>query len=173
MRSFALFCARLHSFALLCLRSFTLICALLRSFALFCQRPGSERPRLGTADSYLIGQRQMGRQNVSCDCIWGGGGRRAHSPKRTLEASASGLVWSVPASSKENDRASRNGREGEVSQVGGVQNRFWTGVLWYVFPSPEFSTPRLPLSDLAYIYICIYIYIYAVVRGFGPFFGLK
>ena len=24
---------------------------------------------------------------------------------------------------------------------GGVQNRFWGGVWWYVFPSPEFSTP--------------------------------
>ena len=26
---------------------------------------------------------------------------------------------------------------------GGVQNRFWGGVLWYVFPSPEFSPPPL------------------------------
>ena len=24
---------------------------------------------------------------------------------------------------------------------GGVQNRFWGGVLWYVFPSPEFFPP--------------------------------
>ena len=24
---------------------------------------------------------------------------------------------------------------------GGVQNRFWGGALWYVFPSPEFPPP--------------------------------
>ena len=31
--------------------------------------------------------------------------------------------------------------EGNVSYLGGVQNRFGGGVLWHVFPSPEFSTP--------------------------------
>ena len=30
---------------------------------------------------------------------------------------------------------------------GGVQNRFWGGDLWYVFPSPEFSPPPLFFSD--------------------------
>ena len=44
-----------------------------------------------------------------------------------------GLVWSVPVPSKE-----MTGRE---QSRWGIQNRFWGGVLWYVFPSPEFSTP--------------------------------
>ena len=58
---FALFCALLRSFALVCgltfalfcvnLRSFALICALLRAFARFCIRPRLERPRLGNANS--------------------------------------------------------------------------------------------------------------------------
>ena len=28
-----------------------------------------------------------------------------------------------------------------------IQNRFWGGALWYVFPSPEFSTPPSPLAE--------------------------
>ena len=41
-------------------------------------------------------------------------------------------------------RRTMTGREkGRGNRIigGGVQNRFWGGVLWYVFPSPEFSTP--------------------------------
>ena len=82
----------------------------------------------------------MGGQNVSCD--FGGG-------KRTIECALQnqfwrpqkvGFAWSVPVSSKENNRAKTNGG-GKRIIGGGVQNRFWEGVLWYVFPSPEFSTP--------------------------------
>ena len=53
-----------------------------------------------------------------------------------------GFAWSMPVSSKENNRAKTNG--GGVKTYhrwGGVQNRFWEGVLWYVFPPSEFSTP--------------------------------
>ena len=42
--------ALLHSFADWCLRSFALICALLRSFAWFCGRPRLEWQRLGTPE---------------------------------------------------------------------------------------------------------------------------
>ena len=52
-----------------------------------------------------------------------------------------GFAWSVPVSSKENNRAKTNGGGKRIIGGGGVQNRFWEGVLWYVFPSPEFSTP--------------------------------
>ena len=58
MRSVALFCALLRSFAHFCilafaylrLRSFARICALLRAFACFCVRPHLERLRLGISD---------------------------------------------------------------------------------------------------------------------------
>ena len=30
---------------------------------------------------------------------------------------------------------------------GGVQNRFWRGFFWYVFPSPDFSTPFAFFSE--------------------------
>ena len=53
-----------------------------------------------------------------------------------------GFAWSVPVSSKENNRAKTNGGGGGKRIIGGgVQNRLWEGVLWCVFPSPEFSTP--------------------------------
>ena len=52
-----------------------------------------------------------------------------------------GFAWSEPVSSKENNRAKTNEGGGKRIIGGGVQNRFWEGVLWYVFPSPEFSTP--------------------------------
>ena len=48
-----------------------------------------------------------------------------------------GLVWSVPISSKENDRAWKKGG-GTYHGWGGSKKRFWGGVLWF---SPEFSTP--------------------------------
>ena len=51
-----------------------------------------------------------------------------------------GFVWSAPVSSKESDRASTKGGGNRIIS-GGVQNRFWGGVLWYVFPSPEFPPP--------------------------------
>ena len=83
----------------------------------------------------------MGGQNVSCD--FGGG-------KRTIECALQnqfrrpknvGFALSVPASSKENNRAKTNGGGKRIIGWGGVQNRFWEGVLWHVFPSREFSTP--------------------------------
>ena len=57
-----------------------------------------------------------------------------------------GFAWSVPVSSKENNRAKTNGG-GKTYHKRGVQNRFWEGVLWYVFPSPEFSTPLCFFSE--------------------------
>ena len=82
----------------------------------------------------------MGGQNVSCDF---GGGKRTieHTLQNQFWRSQKvGFAWSVPDSSKENNRAKTNGG-GKRIIGGGVQNRFWEGVLWYVFPSPEFSTP--------------------------------
>ena len=38
------------------------------------------------------------------------------------------------------------GGGGKRTVGGGVQDRFEGGVLWYVFPSPEFSTPPLCFS---------------------------
>ena len=62
-----------------------------------------------------------------------------------------GFVWFVPVSSKENDRAGTKGGGGNRIVSGGVQNCFWGGALWYVFPSPEFSPPlffqALPEND--------------------------
>ena len=58
-----------------------------------------------------------------------------------------GFAWSVPVSSKENNRAKTNGG-GKRIIGGGVQNCFWEGVLWYVFPSPEFSNPPLFFSEV-------------------------
>ena len=71
----------------------------------------------------------MGGQNVSCD-FWGGK-RTIKCPLQTQfwRPQKVGFVWSVPVSG------------GKRIISGGVQNRFWGGVLWYVFPSPEFSTP--------------------------------
>ena len=57
-----------------------------------------------------------------------------------------GFAWSVPVSSKENNRAKTNG--GGKRMMGGIQSRFWEGVLWYVFPSHEFSTPPLFFSEI-------------------------
>ena len=85
--------------------------------------------------------------------FWGGGG------KRTIERGLQnqfwrpqkvGFAWSVPVSSKEHNRAKTNRGENHIIG-GGVQNRFWEGVLWYVFPSPEFSTPPLFFSEKAAI----------------------
>ena len=77
----------------------------------------------------------------------GGGGAkrivRFWEGKRTMEralqnwlwmAQKVGFVWSVPVPFMKNDKGHR-------IIGGGVQNRFWGGVLWYVFLSPEFSTP--------------------------------
>ena len=54
-----------------------------------------------------------------------------------------GFVWSVPVSSEDNDMERTKGGGGGAKRIigGGVQIRFWGGVSWYVFPSPESSTP--------------------------------
>ena len=53
-----------------------------------------------------------------------------------------GLIWSVPTSSKEMTGVNSGGKTYHRSlRWGGVPNRFWAGVLWYYFPSPEFSGP--------------------------------
>ena len=68
----------------------------------------------------MIGKRLMGGQNVSCD--FGGGNRTLQNqfwgPQKV------GFAWSVPVSSKENNRAKTSG--GGKRIIGGVvQNRFW------------------------------------------------
>ena len=47
----------------------------------------------------------------------------------------------MPVSSKENNRAKTNGGGGKRIIGGGVQNRFWEGVLWSVFPPLSFPPP--------------------------------
>ena len=89
----------------------------------------------------IIWKAANGGQNVSCD--FGGG-------KRTIECALQnqfwrpqkvGFAWSVRVSSKENNRAKTNWGGKRIIGGGVQKNRFWEGVLWYVFPSPEFSTP--------------------------------
>ena len=80
----------------------------------------------------------MGGGNVSCD-FGGGGGtyHRVRPPKPVLEASESGICL-VCAGFQQGE----NKRGGGKRIIGrGSKNRFWEGVLWYVFPSPEFSPP--------------------------------
>ena len=60
-----------------------------------------------------------------------------------------GFASSVPASSKETTGRKQTGGGGKRIIGGGVQHRFWEGVLWYVFPSPEFSHPPLFLSEIS------------------------
>ena len=36
---------------------------------------------------------------------------------------------------------------GERIIIGLVENRFWGGLLWYVFPSPEFPHPLFSLQE--------------------------
>ena len=76
--------------------------------------------------------------------FWGGRGG-----KRTIECALQnqfwrpqkvGLAWSVPVSSKETTGRRQTGGGKRIIRRGS-KNRFWEGVLWYVFPSPEFSTP--------------------------------
>ena len=54
----------------------------------------------------IVGKRQLGGQNVSCDFLWGG----ERTKERTVQnqfwrPQEVGLVWSVPISCKENERA--------------------------------------------------------------------
>ena len=59
--------------------------------------------------SKRVGKRLMGGQNVSCDFLGG---------KRTIECPLQqkvGFAWSVPVSSKENNRAKTNGGWENVS----------------------------------------------------------
>ena len=46
--------------------------------------------------------------------------------------------WDLPGGCRFNMAKTRGGGKRIIG--GGVQNRFLEGVLWYVFPSPEFST---------------------------------
>ena len=76
--------------------------------------------------------------------FWGGGEtyHRVRLQNQFWRPHKVTFAWSVPVSSKENNRAKTNGGGKRIiGGGGGVQNRFWEGVLWYVFPSPEFSTP--------------------------------
>ena len=56
------------------------------------------------------------------------------------------FACSAPVSSKENNRAKTNGGE-TYHRWGGSKTVLGKGVLWYVFPSPEFSIPPLFFSD--------------------------
>ena len=82
--------------------------------------------------------------------FWGPRGKtyhRARPPKPVLEASESGILSGLcrfpQKKKKENNRAKTNGRGGggRIMGGGGSKTVSGKGVLWYVFPSPEFSTP--------------------------------
>ena len=88
-----------------------------------------------------------GGQNVSCD--FGGGKRTIERPSKTTFG---GLrTWDLsglcPFPPKTMTWSEQTGGSSERIIGGGVQNCFWGGVLWYVFPYPEFSTPFV-FSDL-------------------------
>ena len=57
------------------------------------------------------------------------------------------LVWSVPTSSGEDDRAWTNG-EGKRIIAWGGSKPFWGVVLWYVFPSTYCPPPFAAVSDI-------------------------
>ena len=87
-----------------------------------------------------------------------------------------GCAWSVPVSSKENNRAKTSGGEGKRIIGGGFQNRFWEGVLWHVFPSPEFSTPLcfvLFIISSSLLFSLSPVLPFLVVFVFPFFFGQK
>ena len=101
------------------------------------------------------------RDTLHSDSIWkaaNGGAKRIvrfWGGKRTIECAFQnqfwrpqkvGFAWSEPVSSEENSRTKTNGG-GKRIIGGGVQNRFWERILWYVFPSPEFFHPPLFFSD--------------------------
>ena len=56
-------------------------------------------------------------------------------------------LWPVPL----RKMTGRGQPGGERIIGGGVQNRYGRGVLWYVFPSPEFSRPCLSLSEVSLV----------------------
>ena len=66
---------------------------------------------------------------------------RARPPKPVLEASNSGICLVCAGFPLRKTTGRKQTGGGKRIIGGGVQNRFWEGVLWYVFPSPEFSTP--------------------------------
>ena len=78
-----------------------------------------------------------GGGNASCDFFFGGG--MYYRVRALWRHQKVGSVWSVPISSEENDWNRRGGWE--TYHRWGSPNRFGGGVLWYVFPFPEFSTP--------------------------------
>ena len=91
----------------------------------------------------------MGGRNLSCDLGWGGG-------KRTIEGALKnqfwrpqkvGFGWSVPVSSKENDRGV-NEWGGERVISGGSKAVFGEGFYDMFSPPPEFSNPPLFLSEI-------------------------
>ena len=58
----------------------------------------------------------FGQAKRYCANLGGGGNdHRARPPKPVLRPQKVGLVWSVPISSKENDRAQTNGGGGNAS----------------------------------------------------------
>ena len=88
---------------------------------------------------HIFGKRLMGGQNVSCD--FGGGG------KRTIECALQnqfwrpqkvGFAWSLPVSSKENNRAKTKGG-GKRIIGGGSKTVFGKG--FYGMFSPPLSFP--------------------------------
>ena len=80
------------------------------------------------------------------------GGETYHKvppPKPVLEASESGICLVCARFLRRMTlREQRGGGRGEsYHKGGGVQNRFRGGVLWYVFPSPEFPAPLFFSDD--------------------------
>ena len=88
---------------------------------------------------YSLGIRKGGGKTHRA--ILGGGNAPWSAPSKTSFGDPKRLDSSVPVSSKGNDRAWTEGGGGTYHKGGGLQNRFWGGILWYVFPSPEFPPP--------------------------------
>ena len=66
----------------------------------------------------------------------------------------------------------------EIYHRWGGRNRFWGRVSWYVFPSPEFSTPfccsltNIVLSDSLSVYVVCVCGFEKAVAVSGIFFGI-
>ena len=86
--------------------------------------------------------RKGGGQNVSCDFFCDFGDGKTYHKAPPPKPSFGGLrKWDLSGLCpfplrRMTLREQRGGGNRIIS--GGVQNRFWEGISWYVFPSPEF-----------------------------------
>ena len=84
------------------------------------------------------------KANLPCDFLGGETYYRARPAKPILEASESDIGLLCASFLLKTTEHEPTGGGGEhIRSGGGFQNRFWGGVLWYVFPSPEFTTPLI------------------------------